>query len=512
MRSDEMVKRRKRWNGTLLMRQVVLHPLVWRTLMQNRRRRPNPKEGNRHAKALRSSNSSISASSSKTLAVDPLDSGVWKYLPYELMERILDRLPLHSVIACRTVCKRWNEHIISTVLATAPLPKKTVVVYFPLEGDFLHQPLIVYNACKNGWDRHDMSFLHDGGAVGSYSLVAAQRGLLCFSDPKWTSFVMCNPLSKQWRVLQPPSSVLPHIPGMQVAGCPGNYILVGLVVDEEDGSYKLVLAGLIPKMVSCRRRVLNLSHSQQERQSRTTFVYDSRCRSWSAAPALPMPPPQLDFGVWSNECPRRSVTSEGKLYWSIVERNEDDIPVREIVRFDTHRGEWSNVALEEHNVRDLVILNGKIFAMKLWDGMRLMVRHTRGGGLRAFYANVGAEVSSSEWEGRMFEVQDEDVEDGGISLKKRRIPKVLQDAKKSQKATSDYSNQYSCIGQGTSLFVMHQVIDGDIEGEWEMQGWKVLHYDYSTDSCVRLPQLNTYLHEQFPLSWWTLEPSLAAIV
>jgi hypothetical protein len=128
----------------------------------------------------------------------------------------------------------------------------------------------MYNFTTERWVPVSLPFLQDAPPLGLLYLTASSGGLLCFETANRQNFIICNPITKKWRHLQNP------VPGFSERTCPylnpyncihecGDTLtsLTGLIVDEEKGIYKFVVASLA------------------ESAGRPTFVFNSLTRSWT---------------------------------------------------------------------------------------------------------------------------------------------------------------------------------------------------------------------------------------
>ncbi|KAL3685646.1 hypothetical protein R1sor_003668 [Riccia sorocarpa] len=254
-----------------------------------------------------------------------LDPNYWGKLHPELVEQVLYKLPFSSLVKFRSVCKCWKDLIQSSPLAPKTSPPKSVLLYHHSggirgnHGIWMGSLLAFFNSKTNTWERRSLPFL------GTRSLVACDEGLLCFSgknEPE--KFIVCNPLTKQWRELTMPGSVLPVVPRGAAFKNPFNYMLMGMVMNKDTGHYKLVVAGL------------------HEVGPQKTFIYDSSRASWKVSAPLSPLPPVLDDGEWI--CSGKSVTCKGNLYWFIheIDDNQDQV-VKAVVRFNMEKEEWKVV-------------------------------------------------------------------------------------------------------------------------------------------------------------------------
>ncbi|KAL2622391.1 hypothetical protein R1flu_002596 [Riccia fluitans] len=253
-----------------------------------------------------------------------LDSKLWRTLPSELLERVLSKLQFQSLVKFRTVCKKWNALIISPNLAPRnPKPKPVLLHFrdyyegnFPSSLDCGSTCLSIRNSKTNMWENQCIPF-----TWCTYRLVAADGGLLCFSGKEnIEDFVVCNLLTKQQKFLRLPARLLPPLPQGASFSRPHEYILSGMVVNEETGHYKLVVAGL------------------HVAGPRTTLLYDSETNTWKVSAPVPRLSSLLEGGDWVGD--ERSVVHNGNLYWYVAEVNGGYSIIKAVLQFDLENETW----------------------------------------------------------------------------------------------------------------------------------------------------------------------------
>ncbi|MCO5604418.1 hypothetical protein L7F22_058583 [Adiantum nelumboides] len=127
-----------------------------------------------------------------------LDPEIWGMVPPELLERIISKLPITSVLRFRAVCRRWNQ--------------------LPFDKQFPKLPPHQMGACPPFLSRHFGIFYIDGSGkwrtipfhffpLKHVILEASGGGLLLFSKSSFASrlveaFYVCNPITKQWHELK----------------------------------------------------------------------------------------------------------------------------------------------------------------------------------------------------------------------------------------------------------------------------------------------------------------------
>jgi hypothetical protein len=99
---------------------------------------------------------------------------------------------------------------------------------------------------------------------------------MCFETEDRQNIIVCNPITRRWRHFQVPNSSAGRLVG-DPCGCQdckdGDYrrTVTGLIVDQQTGTYKLIIASLVKCPESDRR----------------TLIFDSRSCSWSRGATVP---------------------------------------------------------------------------------------------------------------------------------------------------------------------------------------------------------------------------------
>lgn len=199
---------------------------------------------------------------------------IWSRLPDEIVELVLKRLPFSSLIQFRVICKQWNSVITSSEFARTcqkQISPKCVPVL--VANDLMESnkwSINPYDSESNLWLTYSLSFLHDACENGPLYLTASSGGLMCFDTQDRRNIIVCNPITRQWRLLQ-----LPDTAGQLIrttCSCHDTdyrHTLTGLLVDLETGHYKLLVASL----AKCAEK--------------RTLVYDSTQRSWTRGAQVP---------------------------------------------------------------------------------------------------------------------------------------------------------------------------------------------------------------------------------
>ncbi|KAG6557645.1 hypothetical protein Mapa_000926 [Marchantia paleacea] len=252
-----------------------------------------------------------------------LDPELWDRLPPELLEKVLAKLPLTSLLSFRAVCSQWKSMIESPRIVYEGPPGKPVLFYHhpggPLVAGGVRLPpsLMFPNYGSKTWKRESLPFSDEKN-----NLVASDGGLLVFSsDYNPDTFIIYNPLSKRWREIQLPSSVLPRLPRGAIFQDPFSFMLVGLTVNRDTGVYKLLVAGI------------------HEDGPRDALSYDSSLRDWQRCASVPPMATSLTNGEWISE---RGLCCGGHLYWHVYESSSNQI-IKALLKYYVETNVWAVV-------------------------------------------------------------------------------------------------------------------------------------------------------------------------
>ncbi|GMH16460.1 hypothetical protein Nepgr_018301 [Nepenthes gracilis] len=135
-----------------------------------------------------------------------MDPGIWSHLPEELLDHILCFLPLKVIFNLRSTCKRFKTLVfepsfISKYYSTSPSSASPLSSFLLLSHPQFHTHFLLYESILGSWRKLSLSL---NPFVPSSSLLSTSNGLLCFSLPSSSSFLVCNILSKSSRVVEFP--------------------------------------------------------------------------------------------------------------------------------------------------------------------------------------------------------------------------------------------------------------------------------------------------------------------
>lgn len=219
---------------------------------------------------------------------DALNPEIWGRVPPDLLERIIAKLPVTSVLRFRAVCRRWNQ---------LPFDKQFPKLHPYQVGacpPFLSpQCDILYIEGSGKWRNIPFHFFPSKHVI----LEASGGGLLLFSKSNLASrlveaFFVCNPITKQWHELQ----------GFSVR----SICVTCIDVNHLTLDFNVVIAGWVDRSDRYMGR------------SPLIEIYDSRNHSWS-----------MKFDAWDADFfqLRGVALVRGTLYLAIHSRNFTNLKV-----------------------------------------------------------------------------------------------------------------------------------------------------------------------------------------
>eukprot|EP01018_Ginkgo_biloba_P013418 Gb_26298 [translate_table: standard] len=161
---------------------------------------------------------------------------IWRNLPGELLENVLVRLPVRSLVRFLSVCKGWKQGISSK-------PFLNTLSYSPYPCFAFFKPTIdCFQACNptaNECHTISLSFM----PYKPVGIFACAGGLICdmrvvcdncHYEAGCLALFVCNPILKKWKRLPPlPEGRYDRIVYSRV---------LNVVVDKNDGKYKVITA------------------------------------------------------------------------------------------------------------------------------------------------------------------------------------------------------------------------------------------------------------------------------
>ncbi|CAM6112088.1 unnamed protein product [Calypogeia fissa] len=415
----------------------------------------------------------------------------WDFLPEDLLARILSRLPFSSLIRSRCVCKKWNRlNFSSDFTFSGNLGSKCVPIYF-FQG-----PLRVYNSGTNTWEKLSLAFL--GVPLNTLALLVSAGGLLCFKDRVSGDFIVCNPITKRWRVLQLPEGfaheeIRPPMGDIWARTPPvpefstihqhhhhqqqrkretpraykhameaylqafGRDVIVAMLPQKHDKSFKLLVAGI------------------SDGSKRTTLIFDSLTNRWAVSSEVPR-----GVRFWESE---KTLYCNGYLYcitWSHgLPKGVCDLESPwSVVRYNAMDGNWSEYPLSSP---------GNILP-------QLVEHRGRGFVVQRRFKHDKVEISFAELK----------EEDPMTLVMFKHWPLDLFPLDPDEARV--YVMGDWCVGQGDCFYLArghrHYI---------ETQGLPVLAYDLTMDTWTKLPTLRDDFQPS-PLWLRTFEASITASV
>ncbi|KAK9016743.1 hypothetical protein V6N11_079237 [Hibiscus sabdariffa] len=157
------------------------------------------------------------------------------YMPVEVILKILKRLPVKSLVRCRSVCKTWNTLICGPSFISTHLQ----------DSLSNNTPLLLLGCKKQGRHKFSLHYDNDGfeefkqlqfppfGCMADSPLVGSCNGLICVQLVTYDDhmYVLWNPSIQKYI----------HLPQESVSQTA--YINVGFGFDSTTNDYKLLLVG-----------------------------------------------------------------------------------------------------------------------------------------------------------------------------------------------------------------------------------------------------------------------------
>ena len=199
---------------------------------------------------------------------------IWASMPDDILDHVIARLPLQSLIRMQTVCKKWKIkiHTASFIrqceVESESAPAEWVLTFAHLKAG---TACFAYDTRLSKWQALPLVF-HPFDLIPKSTLAAAD-GLICLgvgwstsgiahcSPAMPTKLIVCNPVSRFWRDVPLPP---------QLDSARSSLISVaGLEVDRIAGSYKLVVVG-------------EVRHENRDCKHLVAFIFDSVSQRWNS--------------------------------------------------------------------------------------------------------------------------------------------------------------------------------------------------------------------------------------
>ncbi|CAK9171525.1 unnamed protein product [Ilex paraguariensis] len=267
-----------------------------------------------------------------------MDPGIWSRLPEDILEHVLAFLPLKTLLNLRSTCKHFKSLILSPSFiskhySSFSSPFSSFVL---LSHPQFHYEYPLYDTILNNWRNVSLSLTPVLSNVPSAVLLSTSNGLLCFSLPNSSSFLVCNLLARSSRKVKFPKK--PFVFNLlTLVSTSGGYILFMLSPSSSGASYN-------------------------------TLLYDSSVQSWQEFEGFDP--------VLSNDYHQEGVYNNGYLYFTTTEPFS-------VVSFGLEFGKWERLMVELPDELMFIRLvsdgNGKLYmiggigsdgisrSIKLWE-------------------------------------------------------------------------------------------------------------------------------------------------
>lgn len=229
-----------------------------------------------------------------------MDPGIWSRLPEVLLEHVLSFLPLMTFLSLRSTCKHFNSLIFSPpFISKHSSPSSSLPSFLLLSHPDFHLYYPLYDTLLKTWRTLPLSVSPVlSSTPATPHLLSISHGLLCFSLPNSSSFLVYNLLARSSRVVEFPEH-------------PFAFDLLTLV--STPSGYKLFMLG------------------SPSGSSNNTFVYDSRLHLWHRFDRVD--------SVLGDNFLQQGVSYNGYLYFTTPEPFS-------VVCFDLESGKWEKLMTE----------------------------------------------------------------------------------------------------------------------------------------------------------------------
>ncbi|KAM7516990.1 hypothetical protein LguiA_006573 [Lonicera macranthoides] len=237
-----------------------------------------------------------------SLSSPEMDPGIWSRLPQEILEQVLSLLPLKTFLKHRSTCKHFKSLIFSPSFISKHYSSSSSSTssssFLLLSHSQFHHHFSLYDTLINTWRKLSLSLSSTLSCASPSTLLSTSNGLLCFSLPNSSSFLVCNLLSRSSRIVKFPSH-------------PFAFELLTLVSNST--GYKLFML------------------SSPSGSSNYALVYDSRVNRWQ----------QFDGfkPIFGDNYYQQGVCHNAQLYFATPEPFS-------IVCFDLESGSWERSMIE----------------------------------------------------------------------------------------------------------------------------------------------------------------------
>ncbi|XVF77628.1 hypothetical protein PTKIN_Ptkin14bG0061500 [Pterospermum kingtungense] len=229
-----------------------------------------------------------------------------------VLANILSRLPVKSILACKSVCKHWRHLISSQAFTDLQLlwsKNHSIYIVYP----YMDVMMKLYLVKDSGEITKSFTFPYCDN-FSTITIICSYDGLLCCINYPWKAdsgrivedvtdleIRICNPVTRK-ALLLPKGSTSEEIPSIGVAFGP------------QINEYKIF------RFFSAKR--ISLAKRQSHANRRQCEVYSSSTRSWSVIGCVPYCPMRSSHSpLGSNH-----VFVNGNIYWFIASDEDKMIP------------------------------------------------------------------------------------------------------------------------------------------------------------------------------------------
>jgi len=199
-----------------------------------------------------------------------LKRDIWGSLPDDVLDRVIARMPLPTLIRMQMVCKKWRIKLRTASfirLYEFECERPRTEWFLTFGNQKTGTVCFAYDVHLSKWLTLPLGFLPF--ELTNRSPLAAADGLICLGAG-WnrgvmpSKLVICNPVSRFWRDVALPPQLDPAISLLSVAG---------LVVNRVAATYKLIVVGEV-------RRAETLTGN--ETKLLIAYIFDSVSQLWKA--------------------------------------------------------------------------------------------------------------------------------------------------------------------------------------------------------------------------------------
>lgn len=222
-----------------------------------------------------------------------MDPAIWSRFPEDLLDHVLSFLPPKKLLKLRSTCKHFNSLLFSpSFLSKTKCSSSAFSCFILLSHPQCYDQYPLYDSTHGTWRR--LSLPYSLLLPSAATLLSSSEGLLCFSLPSSSSFLVCNLVTLSSRTIDFPAY-------------PFDFELLTLVSTPSGYKIFMLFAKSFPNYA---------------------FVYDSTDQSWSKFDIDGFP-----SMILSQSSHQEGVFYKGSLYFTTPEPFS-------IVRFDLENGIW----------------------------------------------------------------------------------------------------------------------------------------------------------------------------